>query len=144
MYNMSTLIGIYLDPIGSILDDQDNSEEFKTLTTILLDDLKKYDIKIIHFEILEEIESRPVDIFIVDYGGMIIGASGLAEHNYNFLSNIIEERPSMLLILYTVMTDYAYKNFIEDECELSNNVCSVVENGIDGLKQRIIEYIESK
>lgn len=94
------VIGIFNDPYG----DPDN--EFLQLKEFLTDFLE-YDVT---FKQLESPDDAPVDVLILDYGGMTLpGASTYIDWMEDTILNLINDRPNCLIIIHSAL-ESVYEN----------------------------------
>lgn len=103
------IVGIFVDFMGSgLLTGQEIApeEELKNIQRLFQEFLgEQYDFRFItSFQSLLEITSRSLDVFVVDYGGLLPGASGLISSNMREVNKYVEEHPSCILVLWSWIT----------------------------------------
>lgn len=122
------VVGIFLDPVGSnICSEFEKSpkEEFNDIKGLFKKFLGKRFTFIFKtsMNILELLNS-PLDIFVVDYGGLLPGATDMIYSLMREINKYVKEHPSCLLVLWTPFTA-DYYNEVAEEAILGNKVDSV-------------------
>jgi hypothetical protein len=59
------------------------------------------------------LDNKPVDIFIMDFGGMLPGCEDTIRSIYRELVRQVEEKPNTLFILYSAFTEQWYKEVMQ-------------------------------
>jgi len=104
------LVGLFLDPMGTMGMTVDEEVDYiKMMLKGWFPNTKlEYKDGMVHPS-----EASTVDIYIIDFGGLLPGCPGLIEPTYRELLKSIQECPNVLFIIWTVMTALYYKDEIE-------------------------------
>lgn len=82
-----------------------------------------------------ELAGTSVDMYVIDYGGLMPGAESLVQSIFRELINQIEDKPNTLFVIWSSISFKWYSEIIEDENpELSkapNVVIAVTDEGWD-------------
>ena len=62
-----------------------------------------------------KLENDPVDIYIIDFGGVLPGAESMVVDVYRQVLKQIEDKPNTLFVLWSTFTQRWYANIIETD-----------------------------
>lgn len=131
------LVGIFVDFMGA--GDETPEDEIKYIKDQVKDWLgDKYNFMFVSSLNLCELISKNLDLFIVDYGGVLPGAGELVGSMMRGINDYAVEHPSCLLVLWTTFTTNEYKN------EMGYTEENVIGNSIEGFNILIKDEIHIK
>ena len=101
------VMGLYVDFMGTL--DMRMKEEMDYIQTMF----EEYfpNIKFLFKRELhpEGLKQTPVDLYVLDWGGILPGCDRLTETVYNSLVKQIEEKPNTLFVIWSSFSEYNYK-----------------------------------
>jgi hypothetical protein len=115
-------IGMYFDPYATSMKTVD--EEYKEAQELLDEYIgcaNQYEVNILPYKL----DNNPVDIYVMDVGGLYGGEDMMYSH-YRDLISQIQQKPNTLFILWSTFTQKWYKEIVEDEFSFLANVHNVM------------------
>jgi len=112
------VIGIHNDAFG-ICEEQE--EEYERIKRYFSELTELTDAYYVWIETLSDLnkKDRPLDILVVDYGGLVakggLGASSLVDHYHDEIQKFAEEHPQTLIVFWSDMAVRDYADYIEEE-----------------------------
>ena len=105
-------VGILVDPMASVAATEE--EEYEIIKASLTKLLPEKDLTF--YTELQPFEAinRSVDIFVLDFGGLMPGAGGLLGSMVRQTRAMLDHLPSCLLVLWTLFTADLFKDYPEE------------------------------
>lgn len=109
------LVGIIVDYMGSGIliggrTPEDEVREIKTYFKAFFG--KEFQLNFVTSKDISELLSKPLDVFVIDYGGVLPGCSELVYSIMREVNRYAEEHPSSLVVLWTQCTEEYFREEI--------------------------------
>jgi len=111
------LVGIFVDFMGAGVGEDEITpvEEIKEIEDLFTGYFPKYEFLFISSTGIHELLGKQLDIFIIDYGGILPGAPGLVEGISGAVDKYVKDHPSCIVVLWSAMSVDNYEEYIGTE-----------------------------
>jgi len=140
---MNITVGILVDFMGCL--DMTPEEEMKYIEDEFTDNLGNYTFTFLRNIRPHDLGNQSLDIYVFDFGGLLPGCDGLLNSMYGSLLTQIEEKPSVLFVLWGALSRPYYEDELSYRFEEEKEFPNVISRfGEEDIFTEIEEWIRGK